>query len=56
MTVYMAAASLLEERDLVEFYGEAYRRYRREVPAFVPRVAALKASPHTRETQAVQRG
>jgi protein-S-isoprenylcysteine O-methyltransferase Ste14 len=45
MTVYMAAASLLEERDLVEFYGEAYRRYRREVPAFVPRPCAATPSP-----------
>jgi protein-S-isoprenylcysteine O-methyltransferase Ste14 len=36
-TGYMVLASRFEERDLVDSYGEAYRRYRRQVPAFWPR-------------------
>lgn len=36
MTVYMYAASLVEERDLVSHFGKVYEDYRRRVPAFVP--------------------
>jgi protein-S-isoprenylcysteine O-methyltransferase Ste14 len=36
MSVYMYAASLVEERDLVAHFGEVYEDYRRRVPAFVP--------------------
>jgi len=43
LTVYMVAASRVEERDLVEYFGRAYEDYRRSVPAFlpIPRPAAL---------------
>jgi methanethiol S-methyltransferase len=43
LTVYMVAASRVEERDLVAYFGKAYEDYQRSVPAFVPlgrRVAA----------------
>lgn len=36
LTLYMAVAALIEERDLVTYYGEAYRAYQRSVPMFVP--------------------
>ena len=35
-TGYILIAVQLEERDLVAHHGESYRRYQREVPAFVP--------------------
>lgn len=36
-TVYILVGVTLEERDLVETFGDGYRNYRREVPMFVPR-------------------
>lgn len=36
MTVYMVAASRVEERDLVAHFGSRYEAYRQRVPAFVP--------------------
>jgi protein-S-isoprenylcysteine O-methyltransferase Ste14 len=38
MTIYMIAAALVEERDLVAHFGRAYREYQEEVPMFVPRL------------------
>ena len=35
-TGYILIATQLEERDLVAQFGEAYRTYRRRVPAFIP--------------------
>jgi protein-S-isoprenylcysteine O-methyltransferase Ste14 len=35
---YLVVGTLLEERKLVAEFGEAYRRYRREVPMLVPRI------------------
>jgi protein-S-isoprenylcysteine O-methyltransferase Ste14 len=37
MSVYILLALRYEERDLVQHIGERYERYRREVPALVPR-------------------
>jgi protein-S-isoprenylcysteine O-methyltransferase Ste14 len=39
LTVYMLVAIPMEERDLVDVYGEKYEDYRRRVPALVPRVS-----------------
>jgi protein-S-isoprenylcysteine O-methyltransferase Ste14 len=40
LTLYMAGAALVEERDLVDHFGETYRAYQRRVPMFVPRMVA----------------
>lgn len=39
MTLYMALASKVEERDLVRVFGRQYEDYQRRVPAIVPRLA-----------------
>jgi protein-S-isoprenylcysteine O-methyltransferase Ste14 len=36
MSVYMLAASRVEERDLVAYFGRSYEEYRQRVPAFLP--------------------
>jgi len=36
MTLYFVIGSRLEERKLLEYYGEAYREYRRRVPGLLP--------------------
>jgi protein-S-isoprenylcysteine O-methyltransferase Ste14 len=38
LTLYMVAATFVEERDLVAHFGETYEDYRRRVPRFVPRL------------------
>jgi methanethiol S-methyltransferase len=44
-TAYILIAVQLEERDLIAAHGESYRRYRREVPAFVPLPKRAAAQP-----------
>lgn len=36
LTLYIVIGAKLEERDLVETFGEDYRRYQREVPMIIP--------------------
>ena len=36
LSVYVIAGTLLEERDLVRLFGDAYRRYQRQVPMLLP--------------------
>jgi protein-S-isoprenylcysteine O-methyltransferase Ste14 len=44
-TGYIVVATLgLEERDLEQYLGEPYRRYRQEVPAFLPRPGRVAAA------------
>jgi protein-S-isoprenylcysteine O-methyltransferase Ste14 len=38
LTGYMLLAARVEERDLIEAFGEKYQDYRRRVPMFVPRL------------------
>ena len=38
LTLYMAIAALIEERDLVGHFGDTYRAYQRRVPMFIPRI------------------
>lgn len=40
-TVYVLVATVFEERDLLAELGDTYRRYRREAPAFLPRMPFL---------------
>ncbi len=35
-TVYLAVGSRMEEGKLIEYYGDAYRQYRRHVPGLLP--------------------
>ena len=46
LTGYMAAAALVEERDLVAFYGQKYLEYRRRVPMFVPLLKGRRRPTH----------
>jgi protein-S-isoprenylcysteine O-methyltransferase Ste14 len=44
-TGYILVATLgLEERDLERYLGETYRRYRQQVPAFIPRPGRVAAA------------
>ena len=36
LTAYMAIAAVVEERDLVSYFGDQYEVYRQHVPMFVP--------------------
>ena len=36
--VGLVAITILEERELMVRFGDAYRAYRREVPRFLPRL------------------
>jgi protein-S-isoprenylcysteine O-methyltransferase Ste14 len=37
ITIYLFIGSRLEERKLVAYHGDAYRRYRKSVPGIIPR-------------------
>lgn len=43
-TIYVLVATVFEERDLVAELGDTYRRYRREVPAFLPRIRSRRST------------
>jgi protein-S-isoprenylcysteine O-methyltransferase Ste14 len=43
LTAYMALAAIVEERDLVAYYGRQYESYRKRVPMFVPSLTARPA-------------
>jgi protein-S-isoprenylcysteine O-methyltransferase Ste14 len=38
LTGYMGMAAVIEERDLVDYFGRQYEEYRRRVPMFVPKL------------------
>jgi len=43
LTGYMGLATIVEERDLVDHFGNQYEQYRRRVPRFLPRLTATAA-------------
>jgi methanethiol S-methyltransferase len=45
LTLYMAIAVGIEERDLVSHFGAAYRAYQQRVPMFIPRFSGGDESP-----------
>jgi methanethiol S-methyltransferase len=49
LTIYMAGAALVEERDLIAYFGDQYRDYRRRVPMFVPRLCKMSSSDSAAE-------
>jgi protein-S-isoprenylcysteine O-methyltransferase Ste14 len=42
LTVYMMIAAVIEERDLIEYFGKQYEEYRSRVPMFVPSLKIKK--------------
>jgi len=53
LTAYMVAASRVEERDLVGYFGRVYEDYRRRVPAFVPLPRIGRSQPQEKKATAV---
>ena len=47
LTVYMMLAAIVEERDLVDHFGQTYKDYRRRVPMFVPRLTVAATVSRT---------
>jgi protein-S-isoprenylcysteine O-methyltransferase Ste14 len=45
MTGYMGLAAIVEERDLVDHFGQQYQTYRQRVPMFVPRLTPAARAP-----------
>ncbi len=50
-TAYILVAIQLEERDLISFYGDAYRQYRERVPMLIP----LRLGGKTSEIRATKK-
>jgi len=44
----MLIGIFLEERDLATLFGDAHRRYQREVPIFLPRLLSRPGTPTRR--------
>jgi protein-S-isoprenylcysteine O-methyltransferase Ste14 len=55
LTGYMALAAIVEERDLVAYFGHHYENYRRRVPMFIPRLrqSATVAAEETHQSETV---
>ena len=48
MTAYIAVGVALEEKDLARTLGADYQRYRRDVPAIIPRLYRSPSRPDRR--------
>jgi len=53
-TAYILVAIQFEERDMMRFYGDAYRRYREQIPMIIPfRFGQRKSQSLTRDEKPV---
>jgi methanethiol S-methyltransferase len=50
LTLYMAFAARIEERDLVGHFGAIYRAYQRSVPMFIPRFGGARSPSEALQT------
>jgi len=55
VTAYVWVGSRLEEGKLIDLYGEAYRRYRKRVPALIPWPGRSLSGEEARELEALAR-
>ena len=57
-TAYILVAIQLEERDLVDAFGQTYVDYRRRTPMLIPRLGAARRDPASanRETRTSNAG
>ncbi len=58
LTGYMALATVFEERNLMDHFGDQYASYRRRVPRFIPRwstvAAPLSQTMHTADSESLK--
>ena len=52
-TSYIMLAIQFEERDMIRFYGDAYRNYRRQIPMIIPLRLGKRKSPGVTAEEAV---
>ena len=51
-TTYMVLAVFVEERDLLNHFGDAYRRYQETTPKYIPRFSIRRGAGSTRKRAA----
>ena len=54
LTAYILVAIFFEERNLVQFFGADYERYRRAVPALIPFLGRRKSAGRAAATTGIR--